>query len=84
MSRHERHFGTRLPLRWPFADGTIGDVDLAREEWRGVLEPLADPEFFAQVSVDAESGTITWPNGVDMAPEPLYAEARQHRVAPAA
>ena len=28
--------------------------------------------------VDREAGTIVWPNGVDMAPEPLYAEARRH------
>lgn len=71
-------------LRLTFADGTVGDVDLSREEWRGVFEPLADPSFFAQVFVDPESGTITWPNGVDMAPEPLYDEARKHRVTPAA
>jgi hypothetical protein len=34
--------------------------------------------------VDSEAGTITWPDGLDMAPEPLYDEARQHRVASAA
>jgi hypothetical protein len=32
--------------------------------------------FFARVEVDLEAGTIGWPNGVDLAPEPLYAEAR--------
>jgi hypothetical protein len=71
-------------LRLTFADGTIGDVDLSRLEWRGVLEPLADHAFFAQVFVDPESGTIAWPNGVDLAPEPLYEEACAHRVQPAA
>ncbi len=71
-------------LRLTFAVGTIGDIDLSRQEWRGVFEPLADYAFFAQVFVDPECGTIAWPNGVDMAPEPLYAEARQHRVTPAA
>jgi hypothetical protein len=44
----------------------------------GVLEPLSDPAFFAQVRVDPEAATIVWPNGIDMAPEPLYEEARQH------
>jgi hypothetical protein len=63
-------------LRLTFEDGTVGDVDLSAREWRGVLEPLRDPTYFARVAVDPESGTIAWPNGVDMAPEPLYAEAR--------
>jgi hypothetical protein len=67
-------------LRLSFEDGTAGDVAFEEREWRGVFEPLADQGFFAQVRVDLESGTITWPNGVDMAPEPLYAEARLHRV----
>lgn len=67
-------------LRLAFADGTLGDVDFRRREWRGVFEPLRDPKFFAQVEVDPESGTIAWPNGADMAPEPLYEEARRHLV----
>lgn len=67
-------------LRLSFEDGTVGDVAFEEREWRGVFEPLADQSFFAQVRVDPEGGTIVWPNGVDMAPEPLYAEARLHRV----
>jgi hypothetical protein len=63
-------------LRLTFEDGTVGDVDFSEREWRGVFEPLRDPPYFARVTVDPEAGTITWPNGVDMAPEPLYAEAR--------
>jgi len=66
-------------LRLAFEDGTVGDVDFDEREWCGVFKPLADPAFFAQVRVDPECGTITWPNGVDMAPEPLYAEARVHQ-----
>lgn len=63
-------------VRLTFEDGTVGDVDFSKREWRGVFEPLRDPAYFARVTVDAEAGTITWPNGIDMAPEPLYAEAR--------
>ena len=62
-------------LRLTFEDGTVGEVDFNGREWRGVFEPLRDPGFFARVAVDPESGTITWPNGVDMAPEPLYESA---------
>ena len=70
-------------LRLTFADQTVGDVDFSAHEWRGVLEPLADAAYFARVRVDPESGTIAWPNGVDLAPEPLYGEARRNRIEPA-
>jgi Protein of unknown function (DUF2442) len=64
--------------RLTFDDGTVGEVDFAGREWRGVFAPLRDPAYFARVAVDAEAGTVTWPNGADMAPEPLYAEACQN------
>ena len=64
-------------LRLTFDDGTVGEIDFAGREWRGIFEPLRDPEYFARVTVDADVGTVTWPNGADMAPEPLYAQARQ-------
>jgi hypothetical protein len=66
-------------LRLTFEDGTVGDVAFDDSEWRGVFEPLRDPQRFAQVSVDEQIGTIVWPDGLDMAPEPLYLEARTHR-----
>lgn len=68
------HHATRITLKGK--DGTVGDIDFAEREWRRVFEPLRAPTYFARVAVDLESGTIAWPNGVDMAPEPLYAEAR--------
>ena len=64
-------------LRLAFDDGTVGEVDFTNREWRGVFEPLRDPHYFASVKVDQEAGTISWPNGVDMAPEPLHDAARQ-------
>ena len=70
-------------LRLTFKDGVVGDVDFPdKDTWHGVLEPLKDPAFFAQVRVDPECGTIAWPNGVDFAPEPRYAEAQRNPVAP--
>lgn len=70
-------------LRLLFSDGTVGDVDFSGEQWPGVLAPLRDPVFFAQVSVDPEAGTIAWPNGLDLAPEPLYEQAHAHPLAAA-
>jgi Protein of unknown function (DUF2442) len=67
-------------LRLTFEDGTVGDVDFAGRDWHGVFEPLREPEYFARVRVDREAGTIAWPDGLDMAPEPLYAEARRKLV----
>lgn len=69
-------------MRLTFEDGTVGEVDLSGREWGGVLEPLRDPAYFAQVRVDPDSGTIAWPNGIDLAPEPLYEEARRNQVEP--
>ena len=60
-----------------FTDGTRGTVDLSPwiEGKRGVFAALRDPSFFAQVRVDAEAGTIVWPNGADLDPDVLYQAA---------
>lgn len=65
-------------LRLLFSDATVGDVDFSAERWTGVLEPLNDPAYFARVAVDADAGTIVWPDGLDLAPEPLYEQASTH------
>lgn len=60
-----------------FADGTEGVVDLA-PSMRGhgnMYTPLQDPDYFALVRVAPESGTIVWPNGVDLDPDVLYHKA---------
>lgn len=72
-----------LPFRvtLSFTDGTQGTVDLA--PWiagkRGVFAALQDPAFFAQVRVDADAGTIVWPNGADLDPDVLYEAAHPER-----
>jgi hypothetical protein len=68
-------------LRLLLEDGTVGDVSFGDEEWTGVFEPLRDPARFDRVTVDG--GTIVWPeDGLDMAPEPLYEEARRNAAKP--
>lgn len=62
----------RLFLR--FEDGVEGEVDIAAiVSFTGMLAPLADPQCFAQVTVDQEGGTVVWPNGADLDPDVLYA-----------
>jgi hypothetical protein len=68
-------------LRLTFADGVVGEVNFEGRNWKGVLAPLADAGFFAKVRVDSEAGTIAWPNDIDFAPEPLYAEAKRRPLA---
>ncbi len=65
-------------LRLLFSDGTAGDVDFSTELWTGVLAPLNDAAYFAKVTVDPEAGTLVWPDGIDLAPEPLYQQAKAH------
>ncbi len=63
-----------------FDDGSVGEVDLLPHLWGPVFEPLRDdPGLFAKVRVDADEGTIVWPNGADVAPETLYRESAATR-----
>jgi hypothetical protein len=62
----------RLWLR--FDDGVEGEIDLGPHlTFEGVFAPLEDQAYFREVSVDAELGTIHWPNGADWDPLALYA-----------
>ncbi len=60
-----------------FADGTRGEVDLSRlvaSDDAGVFEQLRNPAIFACVGV--AQGAVTWPNGVDLAPDAMYDEIK--------
>jgi hypothetical protein len=64
-----------LELR--FADGSCGQIDFRGKITGrgGVFAPLEDVNVFKQVDVDADAGTICWPNGVDFCPDMLHHEA---------
>lgn len=61
-------------LRLGFDDGSEREVALADELWGTMAEPLRDPDYFRQVRVDPELGTIVWPNGFDMDPDVLHGD----------
>ena len=62
----------KLYLR--FEDNLEGIIDLQQQiKFTGVFEPLKNPDYFAQVKVNPELGTIQWPNGADLDPDVLYA-----------
>ena len=71
--KHVRHVGGyRLWLE--FEDGVSGEVDISdMVDFHGVFAPLRDPVEFAKVRVEAEAGTIVWPNGADLDPDVLCA-----------
>jgi hypothetical protein len=61
-------------LRVSFNDGVVREVDCSFL-FRGSLgEPLRDPEYFKQVRVDEDGGTVVWPNRLDPAPELLHGD----------
>ncbi len=60
-------------VRLAFTDGTERVLNLEPYLRGPVFEPLKqDPQLFRAVQVDAELGTIVWPNGADICPDVLY------------
>jgi hypothetical protein len=55
-----------------FDNGVRKRVNLRRELYGPIFEPLRDPAYFAKAHVDSNSRTVTWPNGADFAPDFLY------------
>lgn len=55
-----------------FEDDIKGIINFKPFLWGEVFKPLKDEKFFRKAFIDDTSGTITWPNGVDIAPETLY------------
>lgn len=65
----------RLYLR--YNDGVEGEVDLhdlIHGPHAGVFESLRDGALFAQAAL--HWGAVTWPNGLDLAPDRLYEQIR--------
>ena len=57
-----------------FDDLKQGIVDLHKFLGKGIFRELLDKKKFRQMKVEAELGTICWPNGADIAPDRLYFE----------
>jgi Protein of unknown function (DUF2442) len=63
-------------LHLTFADGVSGEV-VVLERMRGPVFAEARTRVgFAAVAVDAETGTVVWPGGADLAPDTLYERIR--------
>jgi hypothetical protein len=61
-----------------FLDGLRGTVDLASlvaSPGAGVFAELRDKKLFDSVKV--QGGVVTWPNGLDLAPDAMYRAIQQ-------
>jgi hypothetical protein len=68
-------------LHVTFVDGTAGEVALEKllrrpDIGRTVFGPLRDITTFDQAEVVL--GAVTWPSGVDLAPDAMYDAIREH------
>ena len=57
-------------IRITFNDDSENTIDFRGWLNGPMFEPLKSPEYFQRFFVDG--GTVTWPNGADIAPETLY------------
>ncbi len=55
-----------------FEDGTEGEVSVRHLVGKGVFKAWEDEDVFRKVSIDEESGTVSWPGGLDLAPDSIY------------
>ena len=65
-----------LSMQVRFADGTRGSVKFELSHLFGVFDPLKAPSFFCRAYLD--SGVVTWPGNIDIAPDAMYREIKQH------
>jgi hypothetical protein len=60
-----------------FYDGTRGTINLKPDifsDSAGVLATLRDPFVFTQVGI--VGGVLTWPGGIDLAPDAMYDDVK--------
>ena len=59
-----------------FVDGVEGVVRFGPDFYRGVFAHLVDPDRFAEARV--EMGAVTWPGELDLAPDRMHQDIKNH------
>jgi len=77
VTRAEYRTGFKIHL--VFNDGVESTVDFSPWLEGPVFTPLKDVGYFQRFFL--EGGTVTWPNGADIAPETLHEFARSSQAA---
>ena len=72
VTRAEYRGGYKIHLT--FSDGVENTIDFAPWLEGPIFEPLKDLGYFQRFFLDG--GTVSWPNGADIAPETLYERAK--------
>jgi hypothetical protein len=67
-----------LKLKVTFFDGLTGIVQFEPSHLTGVFASLKDPAFFGKAHID--SGAVTWPGGLDLAPDAMHQEIKNHGI----
>lgn len=63
-------------IKLTFENGKSGVVDFqSYTERSGLFAKLADSDYFKAFTVNADIGTLTWNDELDVAPDTLYAKA---------
>jgi hypothetical protein len=66
----DAEYDEKYKLTLTFNNGAQGSVDLEKELYGEIFEPLQDVEYFQTFTLT--SRTVEWPNGADFAPEYLF------------
>lgn len=66
-------------IKLKFNDGVEETIDFTQWLEGPVFEPLKDVRYFQRFFL--EGGTVTWPNGADIAPETLHELAKSRQAA---
>lgn len=65
-----------LLLKVKFKDGLEGTVRFKPSHLTGVFEALKDEAYFKQAFVNY--GTVAWPGELDLAPDAMHKEIKDH------
>ena len=68
------HVGPKYHVIVTFDNNVTKDVDLKPLMKGPIFKPLQSLDYFSQVSINHDIGTVVWPNGADLCPDVLYEE----------